>query len=206
MFSQKAARSGCIGLSGGAPDNVWCARTSPGELPALGSRRRRTAINHRTVRWCTGLSGESSAAKSLLSGTKSTAYSYNSPDCPVRHRTVGRANGRPRNPRVTRGRANGQMGAPDCPVCTRQCPVRQRLQIFNGRLRQIRKAIRTKQCPVRHPTEGKICLPGLLPTAPSCLGAIKGTPRRMEENNKHSLINSKHQDFNSALLILCDSN
>jgi hypothetical protein len=55
--------------------------------------------------------------------------------------TVGRANGRPRNPRVTCGQANGLMGAPDCPVCTVQCPVRQRLQIFNGRLRQIRKAI-----------------------------------------------------------------
>jgi hypothetical protein len=38
--------------------------------------------------------------------------------------TVGRANGRPRNPRMTRGRANGLMGAPDCPVCTGQCPVR----------------------------------------------------------------------------------
>jgi hypothetical protein len=41
--------------------------------------------------------------------------------------TVGRANGRPRNPHATRGRANGQKGAPDCPVCTGQCPVRQRL-------------------------------------------------------------------------------
>jgi hypothetical protein len=50
--------------------------------------------------------------------------------------TVGQANGRPRNPRMTRGRANGQMGALDC-------PVRQRLQIFNGWLRQIRKAICT---------------------------------------------------------------
>jgi hypothetical protein len=48
-----------------------------------GSDQRRTAIIHRTVRWCTGLSGEP---------------------------TVGRANGRPRNPRVTRGRANGLMG------------------------------------------------------------------------------------------------
>jgi hypothetical protein len=61
-------------------------------------------------------------------------------------------------------------------------------------------------CPVRHLTEGKICLPRLLPTAPSCLGAIKGTPRRMEEYTKHSLINSKHQDSISAHLILCDSN
>jgi hypothetical protein len=42
-------------------------------------------------------------------------------------------------------------------------------------------------CPVRHPTEGKNCLPNGVPTAPSCLGAIKGTPRRMEHYTKHSL-------------------
>src|SRR5688572_18822690 len=64
----------------------------------------------------------------------------------------------------------------------------------------------TPDCPVRHPTEGKKCLPGLLSTAPSCLGAIKGTPRRMEERYKHSLIISKHQDYILAHLILCDSN
>jgi hypothetical protein len=40
---------------------------------------------------------------------------------------------------------------------------------------------------VRHLTEGKISLPRLPPTAPSCLGAIKGTPRRMEEAPKHTL-------------------
>jgi hypothetical protein len=61
-------------------------------------------------------------------------------------------------------------------------------------------------CPVRQATEGKNCLPGMLSTAPSCLGAIKGTPRRMEENTKHSLSIPKHQDFDSAHLILCDSN
>jgi hypothetical protein len=107
---------------------VWVHRTvsaGSGELAALGFRRRRTAINHQTVRWCTGLSGE---------------------------RTVGRANGRPRNPRATRGRVNGQKGAPDCPMCTGQCPVRQWLWIFNGRLRQNRKEIRTGQCPVVHRT------------------------------------------------------
>jgi hypothetical protein len=42
-------------------------------------------------------------------------------------------------------------------------------------------------CPVRHPTEGKDSLPCWPPMAPSCLGAIKGTPRRMEESPKHSL-------------------
>jgi hypothetical protein len=163
----------------------WCTGQCPvrqagsGELAALGFRRRRTAINHQTVRWCTRLSGE-----------------------PI----VDRTNGRPRNPRVTRGRANDQKGAPDCPVCTGQCPVHQRLWIFNGRLRQNRKEIRTGQCPVRQATEGKNCLPGMLSTAPSCLGAIKGTPRRMEEYNKHSLSIPKHQDSNFAHSIPCDSN
>jgi hypothetical protein len=57
--------------------------------------------------------------------------------------TVGRANGRPRNLRATRGKSQQSGGAPDCPVCTGQCLVRQRLGICNGRLRQIRKEIRT---------------------------------------------------------------
>jgi heterodisulfide reductase subunit C len=47
---------------------------------------------------------------------------------------------------MTRGRANGHKGALDCPVCTGQCPVRQRLWISNGRLRHRRKEIRTGQC------------------------------------------------------------
>jgi hypothetical protein len=46
---------------------------------------------------------------------------------------------------------------------------------------------RAPDYPVRHPTEGKNCLPCWPPTAPSCLGAIKGTPRRMEETPKHTL-------------------
>jgi hypothetical protein len=40
-------------------------------------------------------------------------------------------------------RANGRLGAPDCPVCTGQCPVRQPARSCNGRLRQFRKEIRT---------------------------------------------------------------
>jgi hypothetical protein len=126
------ARATKTQLSLGAPDCLVVHRTvsgAPGRRlvnwPLSGIHRRRTAKIHRTVRWCTGLSGEP---------------------------TVDYANGWPRNPRVTRGRANGQMGAPDCPVCTGQCPVRQRLQIFNGRLHQNRKAISTGQCPVVHRT------------------------------------------------------
>jgi hypothetical protein len=57
-------------------------------------------------------------------------------------------------------------------------------------------------CPVRHPTEGNFGLPRMPPTAPSCLGAIKGTPRLMEESPKHSLIIPKHQDSILAHSIL----
>ena len=62
----------------------------------------------------------------------------------------------------------------------------------------------TGQCPVRHATEGKICLPGMLSTAPSCLGAIKGTPRRMEENTKHplSILDHSHSTLAHSFYIL----
>jgi hypothetical protein len=78
--------------------------------------------------------------------------------------------------------------------------MRQRLQIANVRLRQNRKEICTGQCPVVHRTvhqsiEGKNCLPGMLSTAPSCLGAIKGTPRRMEGDTKHTLSILDHSHF-----------
>jgi hypothetical protein len=154
---------------------------------------------HRTVRWCTGQCPVRQAGSCELAalGISSAAYGYNSPDCPVctglsGEPTVGRANGRLRDLRETRGQANGREGAPDCPVCIGQCPVCQRLPGANGRLCHRRKEICTGQCPVRQAIEGKICLPGMLSTAPSCLGAIKGTPRRMEEYTKHSLSIPKH--------------
>jgi hypothetical protein len=50
-------------------------------------------------------------------------------------------------------------------------------------------------CPVRHPTEGKNCLPNGAPMAPSCLGAIKGTPRRMEHKTKYPLNILRRLDF-----------
>jgi hypothetical protein len=40
-------------------------------------------------------------------------------------------------------RANGRQGAPDCLVCTGQCPVRQLTRRRNGHLRQKRKEIGT---------------------------------------------------------------
>jgi hypothetical protein len=50
VYSQKAARSGRTGLSGGAPDSVRCARLALVKRPLSGNRRRRTAKIHWTVR------------------------------------------------------------------------------------------------------------------------------------------------------------
>jgi hypothetical protein len=124
----------------GAPDCPVVHRTvsdAPGclDLKTLlsGICRRRTAKIHRTVRCapdCPVVHRTVSGApgcldlKTPLSGICRRRTAKNSPDCPVctglsGEPTVGRANGRPRNLRATRGLANGREGAPDCPVCTR---------------------------------------------------------------------------------------
>jgi hypothetical protein len=112
-------------LSPGAPDSVrWCTRPCPVRQAGLWRTDHSRefvggvwlAIIHRTVRWCTGLSGEPTAARE----------------------TVGRAICARRV-----AHANGRLGAPNCPVCTEQCPVRQPARRSNGRLRQEWKEIRT---------------------------------------------------------------
>jgi hypothetical protein len=75
-------------LSLGAPDSVRCARLALVNLLLSGLRRRCTAINHRTVRWCTGLSGEPFTGELVTLGKQLTAYGYKSPDCPVVHWTI----------------------------------------------------------------------------------------------------------------------
>jgi hypothetical protein len=157
---------------------------SPVKRPLSGKNQRCTDIIHRTVRWCTGLSGEPTVASA----------------------TVGRAI---RGRRVAR--TNGRQRAPDCPMCSEQCPVRQLPPRTNGRMRQKRKEIahRTATVTVRwcaglhHTTEGKISLPRLSSTAPSCLEAIKWTPRRMEKTPKHSLNILRHPDFVPAQSFHC---
>jgi hypothetical protein len=64
----------------------------------------------------------------------------------------------------------------------------------------------TPDCPVRHPTEGKSCLPRMPLTAPSYLGVIKGTPRRMKELPKHtlSILNHSHSVFVHSIDFLSD--
>jgi hypothetical protein len=113
--------------------------------------------------------------------------------------TVGWANGRPRDLRETRGRANGQKGAPD------MSGVRQRLPDLQRSTAPFKERNRAPDCPVRPTTEGKDGLPDLFSTAPSFLGAIKGTPRRMEEYTKHSYNIPKHQDIDLAHSFHCDS-
>jgi hypothetical protein len=55
---------------------------------------------------------------------------------------------------------------------------------------------------VQHTTEDKISLPRLSSTAPICLGAIKGTPRRME-SPKHSLSSLRHPDSAPVHSLCC---
>jgi hypothetical protein len=50
---------------------------------------------------------------------------------------------------------------------------------------------------------GKISLPRLSSTAPSCLGTIKETPRCMEESPKHSLSILRHPDSAPAHSLCC---
>jgi hypothetical protein len=54
--------------------------------------------------------------------------------------------------------------------------------------------------PVRPRTEGNQGLPNGTQTAPSCLGAIKGTPRRMEHNTKQSFNIQQRRDIESTPL------
>jgi hypothetical protein len=85
-------------------------------------------------------------------------------------------------------RANNRLSTPDCVRCANRS---QELTVgcapygkksSTGLLQWLSGG--TPDCPVHHSTEGKIGLPSWPPMAPSCLGAIKGTPRRMEQYTK----------------------
>jgi hypothetical protein len=183
------ARSSQDSAQSGTPDCPVVHRIVSGALgwllanwPLSRIHRRRTTKIHRTVWWCTGLSGELTVASATVGHQ-------------IRGRREARSNGREVAPDSVRC-ANGYNSATiGCAILGRRSAPDHEQCLSGG----------APDCPVRHPTEGKNCLPRLLPTAPSCFGAIKGTPRRMEESPKHSLIISKHQDSILAHLILCDS-
>jgi hypothetical protein len=183
--SQDSAQSGCTGLSGGAPDcpvvhrtvsgsapdNVRCARLARANWSLSGIHRRCTAIIHRIVR-CAPDCPVSQRSAGPTVGCTICARHVAEPTVERRHRTVRCA---PDSVRCANGSQaptvgfarEGKKSAPDSVRCAPDCPVRQA-------------------------TKGKICFLGMLSTAPSCLGAIKRTPRRMEENTKHPLSIPKH--------------
>jgi hypothetical protein len=107
--------------------------------------------------------------------------------------------------------ANGHQVAPDCMVCHWTICCAMGAGACNGRFRQTRKGIAqyslyggAPDCPVRPRTEGNQNLPNGTQTAPSCLGAIKGTPRCMEQNTKPPLNILQRLDFASTHSIYCN--
>jgi hypothetical protein len=152
----------------------------------------------------TGLSGAQvgSAMNSLLSGITEGAMAKI-------HRTVrwannARANGRQRVQRATHGLSQrspghtGLSGVPRGPRDQRSAsPEKERNQalFMSGG---------APDCPVRQPIEGKNCLPNGDPTAPSRLGAIKGTPMRMEQHTKPPLNILRRLDTASTHPDHCD--
>jgi hypothetical protein len=172
------------GLSGGAPGSVRCARLARANWPLSGIHRRRTTIIHRTVRYA--------------------------PDCPVSQRSAGQTVGRAICAgHVAEPTARREHRTVRCAPDMSGAPTTLRLPTVDctiyGKKSGTGHVRCAPDCPVRQSTEGKINLSRLLSTAPSCLGAIKGTPRRMEENTKHSYNISKQQDLDSVHLFHCDS-
>jgi hypothetical protein len=163
-----------------------------------GAAKTLLGLAHRIVRWCTGQCPVRQAGfrRTSRSREKLAAYSYNSPDCPVSQRPPEQRSAAQSagdawpEPTVGWGHRTVRC-APDSVRCANQPEVATVGCARNGR----KSRTGHKQwlsggapdCPVRHLTEGKICLPRMPPTAPSCLGAIKGTPRRMEESPTHTL-------------------
>jgi hypothetical protein len=120
----KPARAWHIGLSGGAPDSVRCPKLVRRQLGALGNRRGDVAKIYRTVRWCTGLSGESSAPAPKYIGDELVALGK-SPRTSWLKITGLSGESEPLEPTVTSaicGRrvahANSRLGTPDYSVCT----------------------------------------------------------------------------------------
>jgi hypothetical protein len=164
VYSQKTARSGC-------------ARLASVNWLLSGLRRRCTAINHRTIRWCSGLSGEPTVGRVIRARRVAEPTVRRGTGLSGVHRTLRCANGS-ESPTVGIAK-EGKKSAPDS---VRWCTG---LSGAPGDRRQ--------ELPSWNALNG-------------CLGAIKGTPRRIEEYTKHSVSIPKHQDFNSAHSIPCDSN
>jgi hypothetical protein len=117
------------GPFGGAPD---CPVSHPRRTRRPREKQRDdVAIIHRTVRWCTGLSGEPTVGRAIF------ARHVDCSNGQLVHRTVSRASVSPEEQRSDMPNLEGDR-APD------------HLQDLSGG---------APDCPVRHSTEGKDSLP-----------------------------------------------
>jgi hypothetical protein len=159
---------------------------------------------------CTGLSGvhrtvsraqAGAPANWLLSGTQHTTTIIHrtvrcAPDCTMsqsrpRQRSAARSAGDTwTSPMIGRSHQ------------TVRCATRVVAATF-GFARKVRKP-HTVHCPVHPRTEGNYGLPNGAQAAPSCLRAIKGTPKCMEQDTKHPLNILRRRDFTFTHLVHCD--
>jgi hypothetical protein len=106
-------------------------------------------------------------------------------------------------------RNNGRLGTPDSVRCANQPRGATVGWARYGRRSRTRHeqwlSGGASDCHVHHSTEGRNCLPSWSPTTPSCLWAIRETPRRMEELTKHSLSILRHPNSAPTHLLRCVS-
>jgi hypothetical protein len=114
------------------------------------------------------------------------------------------------NPRATRGqsqRSPGRTGLSGVHRTVSGVPRGPRMQWLASPNKERNHALfmssGAPDCPVRLRTESKNCLPNGAPMTRSCLGTIKGTPRRMEQNTKPLLNILRRLDSASTHLISC---
>jgi hypothetical protein len=170
VCSQDLARSGapdCPVCTGQCPvRQADSARTGRSREFADGVRLKFTGLSgvHRTVRCAPDCPVSQRSAAQSARDTWPSQRSEDGTGLSGVHRTVRCANGSQISNGLQRSAAPGKETnrAPDSVRCAPDCPV-------------------------PPSTEGQDSLPELLSTAPSCLGAIKGAPRRMEEIHKQLL-------------------
>jgi hypothetical protein len=114
------------------------------------------------------------------------------------------ANGRPRHQQATRGlhkRSPGRTGLSGAP----RGRWLQRLAAPKKEEDRALFIVRcAPDCSVHPRIEGNLGLPKWTPTAPTYLGAIKGTPRNMEQHTKNPLNFLQCRDFAITDLFHCD--
>jgi hypothetical protein len=131
-----------------------------GGLPSLGNLWGVVAKIHRTVWWCTELSGGSEPPEPTV-------------DTVINRRRVAWANGQWVH-RTVRCAKRSEGATVGFARKGRRSGTGQALFMPGG----------APDCPVRHPTESKDCLPKGIPTAPRPLESIKGTPRHVQQKTR----------------------